>query len=284
MVIYFKAVFDTFLKTAMIVLLCLLSVQSFAQDLTIVSLFTETHYKLKDPDSLKSTDAINSALSSAESASRVLKEDAANEKRTIANTQIDFTKSVTMKNDYVAAVDGYTKNGYASYMSQLNAYNADNNSYSQAVTTHNNAVAASDALAATQRSATTVANLNSEKTDLDNWKSRLNTQKSTLETAKANLDTQREALLKQKSDCETAYLSASDQLKISKLRLKDILDQLVLCQYYADKCNKLLANKFKYTGAPATSYFTAIAYRDIITDINTQIGQFKTTAATVWGN
>jgi hypothetical protein len=281
---HFKALISKLLSAKLIVLLCLLSVQSFAQDVTIISLFTETHYKLRDPDSLKSVDAINSALASAESASRVLKEDAANERRTVVNTQNDFAKSVTMKNDYVAAVAAYTKNGHDPYEAQLSSYNTDLNNYSQAVSRHNSAVAASDALPATQRSATTVASLNSEKTDLDNWKARLNTQKSDLDNSKANLDGQREVLLKQKSDCEAAYLAASDQLKISKLRLKDILDQLQLCSYYADKCNKLLINKFKYAGPSVTNYFSLPAYGQTIAEINSQIDQFKTPAATVWGN
>jgi|GEM_PF-2261119 len=284
MSIYLKTVFNKSFKTMLIVLFCLPSVQSFAQDITIISLFTETHYKLRDPDSLKSVDAINSALASAESASRVLKEDAANEKRIVLNTQSDFTKAVTMKNDYVATVAAYTRNGHDPYEAQLSSYTADLNNYSQAVSRHNTAVAASDALPATQRSATTVASLNSEKADLDNWNTRLNTQKSNLDASKANLDGQREVLLKQKSDCEAAYLAASDQLKISKLRLKDVLDQLQLCGYYADKCNKLLTNKFKYTGAPVTAYFAAPAYQETLADINAQIDKFTTTAATVWGN
>jgi len=283
MPVHFKAISNK-VCIRLIVLFCLFSLQSFAQDVTIISLFTETHYKLRDPDSLQSVDAINSALGSAESASRVLKEDAANEKRTVVNTQADFAKSVTQKNDYVAAVAAYTKNGHDPYEAQLSSYNADLNNYSQAVSRHNAAVAASDALPATQRNATTVASLNSEKTDLDNWKARLNTQKSDLDNSKANLDSQREVLLKQKSDCEAAYIVAADQLKISKLRFKDILDQLVLCEYYADKCNKLLANKFKYTGTPITIWFTSTSYHDIITDVNAQIDSFKTTAATVWGN
>jgi hypothetical protein len=124
--------------------------------------------------------------------------------------------------------------------------------------------------------------LNSEKTDLDTWKSKLNTWKANLDAAKAKLDAQRETLLDQKNRCETAYLMASDQLKVSKLKLKSMLDQSILCSYYTNRCNKLLEDKFKYSGASVADYFGSTLYQGSLVDLNSQLDKFKILASTVW--
>ena len=265
-----------------IVAFCLLSGRLFAQALTIVSPSSNSTYQLPDPGTLLSPEATRGAGATAELAGRGLTADAANEKTVLANAENDLSKTQTMKSDYLAGLDNYNKNGLNPYVQDLNSYTPNMTRYNEILERHNAAVAASNALPADQRNANTVANLNSEKTELDNWHAKLNTWKSNLDNTKAKLDADRSVLLIQKQQYETAYQNAMDRIRASQLKLKAILDQLILCANYAEKCNGLLISKFNYTSSSATGFFGTPVYKGSIADLNTNLERIKSLSGKVW--
>jgi len=269
-------------STGMVIVFFLLSLQSFSQSLDIISPTTNISYRLPNTDSLQNLEAVQGAVVTAELAAKALSTDAAGEKARLTDAENDFSQTQTKRNDYQAALDNYTKNGYDPYTADLNNYTQNVAQYDAALQTHNTATDASNALLPEQRNANTVANLNSEKAQLDSWKAKLETWKSSLDDAKAKLDAQREGLQQQKAQYVTFYQSAVERLKISRLKLKDILDELVLCSYYAEKCRARGMSKFNYTGSSATGYFGMPVYQGSIADLNTDLERLKHLSGMVW--
>ena len=269
------------LSVAAALFICLLSAQSFSQ---AVITSANTTYKLPDVQTLQSPEAARAAVTTAELAGQALMTDAANEHTALNAAQNDLNKVQPMKTDYLAALNNYTKNGYDPYMADFNNYTPNLNRYNDVLSRHNTAVAANNALAPEQRSAANVASLNSEKTELDTWHGKLDTWKSSLDDAKAKLDAQRAVLLDQKRQYETAFQAAFDKVQASQLKLKGILDQLIICANYADKCRALLSSKFNYTytGAAATGFFGSPVYRGSLADLNTDLERLKNLSSKPW--
>jgi hypothetical protein len=270
------------ISAGILILFGLFPVKSFSQVIKVVSPSTNVSYILPDPDSLLNSAAVLGAVTTAEMAGKALDADAANEKTVLITAENDYSTAQTMKSNYLAALDDYTKKGYNPYMTDYNSYTPNMQNYNETLSRHNTAVAANNALAPEQRNAANVASLNSEKTELDNWKVKLDTWKSNLDIAKAKLDAQRAILLDQKQQYDTANQSAADKLRASRLKLKGILDQLILCESYAQKCNKLLVAKFNYSGTSATGYFGTPVYKESIDDLNTNLEKLKSLSGMVW--
>lgn len=267
------------LSTGIIVVFCLLATPSFSQD---VAIQTNATYKLPDPAGMQTLAQVKGAIVTAELAGQALNADAEKEKAELQSAENDYGKAQAMKSDYLTGLDSYTKNGYNPYMADLNSYTPNVTNYAEILTRHNNAVAASNVLAPEQRNAATVASLNSEKTELDTWKVKLDTWKNNLDDARSKLDAQRTALLLQKQQYETAYQNAMDRLNASQAKLKAILDQLILCANYADKCRSILISKFNYTGTSTTGYFGTPVYKGSIADLNTNLEKLKQLSGKPW--
>jgi len=266
----------------MIVALCLPCKLLFAQALTIVTPSSNTTYQSPDPDALVSPEAARGGVATAEMAAQTLTADAASEKAILANAESDMNKAQTMKSNYMAALDNYTKTGHDPYMQDLNSYTPNVNRYNELRQRNNADIAASNALQPTQRVQATVNSLNSQKAELDSWLVKLNTWKASLDATKAKLDADRDVLLQQKQQYETAYQSAMEKLKASQLKLKAILDQLILCANYADKCRGLLVSKFHYTATSTTGFFGTPVYQASIADLNTNLERIKHLSGKVW--
>jgi hypothetical protein len=269
-------------STGMIVIFCLLASLSFSQAFVITSPSANTTYKLPDPAGVQTLTELQGAITTTELAGKALNTDAANERAALTSAEHDFYKSKTMRTDYLAGLDNYTKNGYDPYMVDYNTYTPDVTKYGEVLARHNTATDASNALAPKNRNTATVASLNSEKAELDSWHARLETFKASLDAAKAKLDAQRETLLQQKKEYETAYQTSTNKLKVSRIKLKDILDQLILCSYYADKCKTLLVSKFNYTGTSDAGYFGSSVYKGALTDLNTDLEKLKDLSGMEW--
>lgn len=264
------------LLTGMIVVFCLLNTRSFSQEVAVIRPSTNTTYKLSDPTGMETLSAIKGAITSAESTAEVLNADAEKEKAQMQSAEIEYKRAESIRENYLTGIENYSKNGYGPYMSDYNSYTADAARYDEVLGRHNSAVAASNSLAPEQRSAATVTILNSEKRNLDTWKVKLDTWKTSLDDAKAKLDAQRAALLLQKDQYEAAYNTALENLKGSQTKLKGLLDQLALCESYADKCKSILASKFNLTDTSTTGYFGSGAYKGAVTELNIALEKSKT--------
>jgi DNA repair exonuclease SbcCD ATPase subunit len=241
------------------IICCLAFKISLSQTLDVST--SGTTYKSPDPESIPTPEALKGAIVTAELAGQSLNADAEAQKAQSKNAESELDKVRTMRTDYIAGLNSYTKNGYDPYMADLNSYTPNVARYGEILARHNAATAASNALAPENRSAATVASLNSEKAELDSWKAKLDTWKSNLDAAKDKLDIERNKLLDQKHQFEAAYASAMISLRASQLKLK---------------------GKFNYTGTSMAGYFGSPVYKGSIEDLNTNLERLKHLSDAPW--
>jgi len=254
--------FPKLFRLCIIVALSTIATASFSQAVNIVSPVSNANYKLADPTVMQTASELQAAITNAETAGKALNAEA---KAIISANQNEMTKAQAMKNDYLAALNNFSKNDVTPYNTDMNNYTASGTKFTELLKKHNAATLANNALPAKDRKAATVAALNKEKLQIDAWAAKLAKWKTSLDAAKAKLDVKNTALQNQDKKQQAANQVAADKKKASKVKLNGLLDQLTLCANYAAQCRELLTSKFKAT--PDPGYFGSPVYKSAIAEL-----------------
>ena len=230
---------------------------------------------MPDPSTLQTAADAQAALTSVEAAGKALLADAVAEKPTVTAEQSKYSQAEAAKNDYMAAINSFSKNDVDPYKLDLNNYNTAGTKFMQLLTKHNNAVKANNALPAKNRKPATVTALTKEKMQVDSMAAQLSKWKTKLDAAKTKLDVKNAALQKQQQKYSTAEEAAVTKLKACRTLLTGILNQLTSSAGYAGKCRGLLTTKFNAGSAPAAGFFETAEYKGAVTDISTQLAQLR---------
>lgn len=247
----------------------------FSQGFTVVTPVSKQIFKMPDVGALQTAATTQAASTTVDAAGKALLADAASEKTVVAVEQNNYSQAETQKNDYLAAINGFSKNDVEPYKVDLNNYNTEGAKFLQLLTKHNNAVKANNALPPKARTAANVGMLNKEKLQVDSNAAVLGKWKARLDIAKGKLDAKNAALQKQQQKYTAAEQSAVNKLKGSRTRLTAILNQLTACAAYAGKCKALLKNKFYLGSISAPGIFETAEYKNTFSYLNAQLAQLR---------
>ena len=233
-------------------------------------------YKLPDPNTLQSAEAVHSSLATAEIAAKALTADAAVQTDAAKAAAADDQKNQQLLADYNAGRENYDMKEAKPFIDEAQQFGSNLKRYDSVLANYQAEVAANNNLPAAQRNAANVERLNHWKEELDTWKGKLSSWYATLEARQSSIYKDSAALMQQRQ----RYIDANDQagyrLKMSQKKLKSILDQLLRCKAYADKCRAILKNKYNvYPGKSAPGYFGTTVYQGTIDDLKTELEKLK---------
>jgi len=246
-----------------------------AQPVTVPDPVSNKVYTLPDPGAAQTAAELQSAITTAETAARALYAGSESQKTNMTTAESDQAKAFAIKNANITATNNFNKNDVIPYKQDMDNYNAAGAKYSDLLSHYNKAVLANNALAAKDRKATTVAALNNQKIEIDLQSAQLSKWKDKLDAAKAKLDVKNAALQKQQQKGDALEQSSTAKLKACKIKLKGVLDQIVVCAAYAEKCRALLTSKFKVDVAVNTGYFNSPEYKNALVDLNALMDKLK---------
>jgi hypothetical protein len=235
-----------------------------------------TTYKLPDPNTLQSPEAVHSGLATAEMAAKALTADAAVQTDAANSAAADDKKNQQLLADYNASRENYDTKEAQPFIDEAMQYRSNLNRYDSVLANYQAQAAANNSLQPAQRNAANVDRLNHWKEDLDTWKGKLDTWLTTLTTREAAILKDSAALMQQRQRYIDANEQAGYRLNLSQRKLKYILDQLLLCKAYADKCREILKKRYNVTpGKSAPGYFGTTVYQGTLDDLKTELEKLK---------
>ena len=235
-----------------------------------------TTYKLPDPNTLQSPEAVHSGLATAEMAAKALTADAAVQTDAANSAAADDKKNQQLLADYNASRENYDTKEAQPFIDEAMQYRSNLNRYDSVLANYQAQAAANNSLQPAQRNAANVDRLNHWKEDLDTWKGKLDTWLTTLTTREAAILKDSAALMQQRQRYIDANEQAGYRLNLSQRKLKYILDQLLLCKAYAGKCREILKKRYNVTpGKSAPGYFGTTVYQGTLDDLKTELEKLK---------